>query len=293
MTLPGNPDRQRGFTLFEMVVVLLIIGVILAMSATITRGIASAQRRSVTATRLATVDAAIINFVAQQKRMPCAADGTLASSASNAGVEGARNAATGCTSLTSSIVPWRALALTEAEVTDGWERRLTYRVQPLLAADGGMDMSWCDPAGTEAVAAAPKAACNTACVSTNLLLCTPPANFLTGTASGRGLQVKNVAGTTLMTPLGTPHTGAAYVLISHGETGGGAYINTGAVSATTSTDGTEEQKNYANVAYNAATSYYVDDSTNDVAGASHFDDLVSRPSVLTVVSKAGLGPRPH
>lgn len=289
-----NPSRhrRRGFTLFEMVVVLLIIGVILAMSATITRGIASAQRRSVTATRLATIDAAIVNFVAQQKRMPCPADGTLASSNNNAGTEGARNAATGCTSLANSIVPWRALALTEAEVTDGWERRITYRVQPLLAADNGMDMSWCDPAGTEAAAAAPKT-CSVACVSTNLLLCTPPANFLTGTASGRGLQVKNLAGTSLMTPLGTPHTGAAYVLVSHGETGGGAYINTGSVSATTSTDGTEEQKNYANVAYNAATSYYVDDSTNDVAGTSHFDDMVSRPSVLTVISKAGLGPRPH
>lgn len=275
-----------------MVVVLLVIGVILAMSATITRGIASAQRRSVTTTRLATIDAAIVNFVAQQKRMPCPADGTLASSNANAGTEGARNVGTGCTSLTNSVVPWRALALTEAEITDGWERRITYRVQPMLAADSGMDMSWCDPAGTEAIAAAPKT-CNPACVSTNLLLCTPPSNFLAGTASGRGLQVKNIAGTLLMSPTANPHTGAAYVIISHGESGGGAYINTGSITATTGTDGTEEQKNYANVAYNAATSYYLDDSTNDVAGTSHFDDLVSRPSVLTVVSKAGLGPRPH
>ena len=97
----------------------------------------------------------------------------------------------------------------------------------------------------------------------------------------------------LTTPPGSAHNGAAYVLISHGESGGGGYLNTGIISSSNTTDGTEEQKNYANVAYNAATSYYVDDSINAIAGVGHFDDLVSRPSVLTVISKAGLGPRAH
>jgi hypothetical protein len=56
-------------------------------------------------------------------------------------------------------------------------------------------------------------------------------------------------------------------------------------------DGTEEAKNYANL---AILGYYVDDSISDVAGAaSHFDDLVSRPSLLSVINKAGLGPRAH
>ena len=87
-----------------------------------------------------------------------------------------------------------------------------------------------------------------------------------------------------------PNTGAAYVLISHGESGGGAYLNSGALSATTTTDGTEEQKNYASLALQ---SYYVDDAMSDVAGAAHFDDVILRRSVLSAVSKAGLGPRAH
>jgi hypothetical protein len=93
-------------------------------------------------------------------------------------------------------------------------------------------------------------------------------------------------------PPTTPSTGAAYVLISHGESGGGAYLDTGVLSTSTTTDGTEEQKNYANLNL-VPGGYYVDDQTTDVAGANHFDDVVLRPSVLSVANKAGLGPRAH
>jgi hypothetical protein len=95
-----------------------------------------------------------------------------------------------------------------------------------------------------------------------------------------------------MSPTTVPATGAAYVVISHGETGGGGYLNSGNIGASTTTDGNEEKKNYANLGFGVGT-YYVDDSISDVAGATHFDDMVSRPSVFTLVSKAALGPRSH
>jgi len=286
-TRRSAPCRPRGFTLIEIVVVLFILGVVITMAAGITRALTASQKLSVTTTRMAAIDIAIVQFVMQQKRLPCPADGTLLSADNKAGLETARTLGAGCTTNEAGgVVPWRSLGLSEPDATDGWNHRLTYRVQPALAADGGMDMSWCDPAGTEA-AAGPKA-CNTACTNATLTSCTPPATFLTA----RGLTVHNVAGVTIMDPAAAPNTGAAYVVVSAGSSGGGGYLASGQLSATTTVDGTEEQKNYANAAY-AVAGYYVDDSISDGPGATHFDDVVSRPTVLTVINKAGLGPRAH
>ena len=286
MTRPVRRSKAGGFTLIEIVVVLLIVGIMLAMAAAVTRGVAAAQKRSLTSTRMAAVDAALVQFVQQKRRLPCPADGKKSSADNTAGLEGARNAG-GCTgNEQDGVLPWIDLGLSAADITDGWVRRLTYRLQPALGGDGGMDMSWCDPAGTE-VGGTPRA-CNTACTTAAIASCTPPSDSL----ATKGLTVKNVAGVTLMQPA-PAGIAAAYVLISHGETGGGAYLGSGALATSTvDVDGDEEKKNYANLPY-AAGNYYVDDTPMEASGASHFDDIVSRPSLMSVISKAGLGPRPH
>src|SRR5688572_30772803 len=212
-----GPLKLRGFTLIEIVVVLLVVAILIAMASALTRGVIAGQKRTLTVTRMQTVDAALVQFVTQQKRLPCPANGALPSGHANAGTEGIRTAA-GCNPTTQQdgVIPWRALGLGEVDATDGWDRRFTYRIDPALAANDGMDMSWCDPAGMDS--AGGPAVCNTACTSAALASCTTPAKFLVT----RGLQVRNVAGTAvLMNPAGAPHTGAAYVVISHGESGGG------------------------------------------------------------------------
>ena len=287
-----GPRRTSGFTLIEIVVVIVIIAILIAMASAVTRGVTAAQKRSLTATRMAGVDAALVQFVSQQKRLPCPADGTLVSSDSEAGKEAARTAA-GCTvaTQTNGVVPWRALGLAEVDATDGWDRRLTYRIDPTLAADNGMNMSWCDPAGTEAGAG--PTACTATCTNTTLSSCTPPYKFL----NSKGLQIRRVAGTVLTSTVASAtiaHTGAAYVLISAGESGGGAYLNSGQLGSSIAGDGTEEGKNYASLPFTSnVVTYYVDDSLSEVNDTTHFDDLVSRPSVLAVINKAGLGPRSH
>lgn len=272
---------------------MLIFTILVAMAAAITRGIAAGQKRSLTATRIAGIDAALVQFVQSQRRLPCPANGTLASSAINAGVE-VRNVATGvCTgNQQDGVVPWRTLGLSENDATDAWDRRLTYRAGPSLALDNGMDMSWCDPAGGGPGVGASNA-CNTACTSLTLATnCTPPGTFL-GT---KGLEIRDVAGNVTMNPnpgAGVAHTGAAYVVISPGESGGGGYLSTGTLSTSSAGDGTEEMKNYASLPNAGVATYYVDNALTETNDLLHFDDVVSRPSVLAVVTKAGLGPRSH
>ena len=288
-----GPRKASGFTLIEIVVVMVILAVLIAMAAALTRGVSAAQKRSLTVTRLATVDAALVQFVSQQRRLPCPANGTLTSADAAAGMEMRDDVANVCSPVNqqNGVVPWRTLGLSEAEATDGWDRRLTFRIDPALATTNGMNMSWCDPAGTEAGAG--PTACTTTCTNTTLASCTPPYKFL----NTRGLVIRNVAGTALTSTTAnatTPHTGAAYVVISAGESGGGAYLNSGQLGTSTVGDGTEELKNYASLPFTSnAVTHYIDDSLSEVNGTTHFDDLVSRPSLLAVINKAGLGPRSH
>jgi prepilin-type N-terminal cleavage/methylation domain-containing protein len=289
------PRRQRGFTLVEILVVLIIGSILITMAALFVRAISGGQKRSLTATRLAVVDAALTQYVVLQKRLPCPANGRLLSTDADSGKEIRDNAAQTCLNVQHGVVPWRTLGISDADGTDGWDRRFTYRVDEALTKDAppGMDMSLCDPASSGS-STTPAPSC-TACTAATLNLCTPPRGFLIG----KGLEVRTMSGTgtKIMDPAPTlataPPTGAAYVLISHGETGGGAYLGSGSVQESLTTDGTEEQRNYATNAMPAGW-YFVDDGISDIAGlTTHFDDMLSRPSIMTVVNRAGLGPRSH
>lgn len=284
--------RARGFTLIEIAVVIVIAAFIIAFFMGLSSSLVNQQRFATTRNRLAGIDAALVQYVMQKKRLPCPALGT-----GTAGTENNRTL-TGCGDQTNGVTPWIELGLTETDITDGWGRRITYRVDAMLAADNKMDMSKCDPAGDSAtlcttLLGVPSACnvaaglCYTTCTASDITSkCTTPSTYL----SGRGLAIRTIGGTAIAST-GTPNTAAAYVLISHGETGGGGYLSTGQLFTSTTTDGTEEAKNYASLALQ---SYYVDDEISDVAtGTTHFDDIVLRPSILSVVNRAGLGPRSH
>lgn len=295
----GRSSRAGGFTLIEIAVVIVVLALLLGMMAGMATAMLGQQRREATRQRLTGVDTAIALFVSQNQRLPCPANGTLAGTDANAGVEqitlGTPNV---CSvggvagSQQHGVVPWRALGLAEQDVTDGWGNRLTYRVAPDFITAPSMNMTYCDPGGTlsttEALAS-PGGYCSTTCSSATFPgSCTKPAAI----TANRGLQIRNLAGTVTMNPGATPvSSGAAYVVISHGENGKGAYGNGGVVQAAANVEsGTEEAKNAADLALGA---YYVDDFPAYAGGTGHFDDFVLRPTILTVATKAQLGPRAH
>ena len=243
------------------------------------------------------IDQALANFVAQNKRLPCPANGTIASGVLNAGVETLVVATGLCNPADqhNGVVPWVTLGISESDAADPWNGRITYRVQPALASNllKLMDMSWCDPAGTPTVVFGLALACTPACVGAT---CTNPLSFL----YSKGLRVQDGAGDWLNQPapawLGAPappppnSSGAAYVLISHGPTGAGAYNKAGIVQAGSTPAGSNETPNFAAMPLTGAT-IFIDAAQNASANLTHFDDYLSHPTIATVLGHAGLGAR--
>ena len=295
--------KSRGFSLLEIAIVLAILGFVLTIGLQATGAYLSQERRKVSLARVAGLDVALANYVAVQGRLPCPADGSLATGVALAGVE-ARTAGV-CTAMDTGVVPWVTLGLTESEALDGWNTRLSYRTITAVAgppnlgftSNRALDATGCDPGGAAALAPVDFAGqsvqtCAAGCTLPTLAACTSPTNFVTG----RGLSVRSdvaPAGILLMDPAAPAVTGAAYVLISHGENRGGGYDSTGSLQAGTPANGVLEVPNANNQALPVLPAAFIDAPFNDSDGANRFDDIVSRPTLMTLLVKAGLAPRAH
>lgn len=310
MRSPDAPNRSAkvsGFTLIEIAVVIVVLALLLAMIAGIATAMLGQQRREATRQRLAGVETALALFVSQNRRLPCPADGGLASDAAGAGIEQRQEQLPPTTPKTylctgnqaRGVVPWITLGLSESDATDGWGGRLTYRVFPDLIQTSSLNLTYCDPGGKDTTPLASGASldappallvCDTNCsTSTFETSCTPPKTY----TAGKGIRIQSASGAAIMDPLASPSTGAAYVVISHGENRKGSYSSQGVKlgEAWRVTWEDEERKNDANLALAA---HFVDDFfINDDTIPRYFDDFVVRPSILTVSTKAQLGPRAH
>lgn len=309
----------RGFTLTELMVVLAIMALLLVFTLPATTAMMNAQKRKATVDKMRIIETALANYVAINRRLPCPADGTDVTSGL-AGVELRTPANTNfgvfCQAIAGNpannnqqtgVVPWRTLGITAADALDGWDYQITYRVGYGLTQDGGLDMSACDPVGTAATTpndvVVPSADtslntnfCNPAlsCSGTGTT-CTNPQKFIVN----KGLGVINGSGSVLMDP--RSYTGAAYVLISHGDNAMGAYSISGQImtSPMRGVNGTLEANNHNNG--RAVSSASTTDSpqfrdatfSESTDTALYFDDVVVRPTVFSLIQRAQLGPRTH
>lgn len=216
MRVEQKRDKQAGFTLLELSVVLTIIALLIAGGLMFGTKQLEQTRLRDTQTRLNTIEDALAAYVIAFHRLPCPANLTLGPDNTGAGKEVVN--ASGCTTGTGiyyyqnggieifeGAVPARTLQLPDNAMLDGWGRRITYSV------DGG--------AAT----------------------LTTPLPFETGgekfDANAPGdISVDVVGGTCSNTatlradasqPAGGTPIGALYVLFSHGMNGHGAWFKQG------------------------------------------------------------------
>jgi prepilin-type N-terminal cleavage/methylation domain-containing protein len=113
LPVPQVPTfRQRGFTLTEMAVVLVIVALLIGGMMVPMSAQQEARLNAETQTSLKTVQDSLLGFVVANGRLPCPANPTLAT-----GVED-------CTRQWGAL-PWGLLGITP---TDAWGRLYTYRV---------------------------------------------------------------------------------------------------------------------------------------------------------------------
>lgn len=223
-----------------MIIGLLLGGLIPTLSAQM-----ESQRITETRKSLGEIQDALIGFAIINGRLPCPADGTIATGQANAGVEAI--AGTTCSNVANNaaagVLPWATLGVSE---TDAWGQRFTYRVTAIFAdaISANTFGGGCTPSP------APTQSSFALCSSGNL-------DILSAASGGTNVAID--------TPL---------VLISHGKNGAGAYTPQGTQLAVGSD--TDEQENSDGSADNNYVSH---------TPTPNFDDLVTWLSPNTLLNR--------
>ena len=217
--------RAAGFTLLEMSVVLVLIGLILSMGLVILTASVQSVQFNTTVAEMDAIENALLNFSAANTRIPCPSDLTLTTASADYGLEagadststigvgtGSCYSAGACPGASCMLpkanfsaangqveggVPTRALQLPDSYMYDGWGHRFRYAVDPTATATSALPVqqgaAWC----------------------------------------GDPITVNDASGA-------ARSTNAIYALISHGANGHGAYTSNGVALNASSVNPSEQ-----------------------------------------------------
>ncbi|MHB1290583.1 MAG: prepilin-type N-terminal cleavage/methylation domain-containing protein [Sulfuricella sp.] len=115
---------RAGFTLVEMAIVLVIVGLLLGGLLMPLSTQVEQRRISETQKALEEIKEALVGFAIANGRLPCPAPAATATGAAGAGLEPTPIVAGGCANA-AGVLPWATLGVNE---TDAWGNRYTYRV---------------------------------------------------------------------------------------------------------------------------------------------------------------------
>lgn len=142
-----NRRHLPGFTLAELAVVLVIVGLLLGGLMIPLMAQTDLRSRSDTEKTLADIREALIGFAIINGRLPCPADRSIQTATNNAGMEAtigsgatltcscitgttAKFGGTACSTNASGVLPWTTLGLPES---DAWGNRFSYYVDSIFS----------------------------------------------------------------------------------------------------------------------------------------------------------------
>ncbi len=240
---------QRGFTLIELSVVLVIIAIVLGGGMQIFLTYLQSTAVNATVSKMDIVEKALLDYAIANNRIPCPSSLTIAQGATNYGVEAATpgtcyggtpaanfQAASGTVE---GGIPTRTLRLTDDFMYDAWGRRLRYAVDPAYTVSNSLPAS---------------------------------VHSLCSVTSASAITVNDASG--------NPRTTAGmYAIVSHGANGHGGYTSNGTVMNAGSVNANEQTNCHCNASATATTysptyveKYPTIDSSNAL---DNFDDIVT------------------
>lgn len=249
-------DNQSGFSLLELGTVLIILSIMLGVGITFIIERQKNNHFTETQEKLDVIEKALARFVLRHQRLPCPANASLAYThadfgeeeiQSQAGMDTCENGNYGDSGneLSAGMIPVQALGLPRDYTHDGWRRRFMYVIDERYANNSTT---------------------NTGCAGDSCFKNQVSCRADITDASCSSLLFSNHL--TIWSTMGPPTVlkkrGAAYVLLSFGENGAGAYGYNGGTRLAQPA-GTDEQEN---------ASLTFDDEFVQRSAVESFDDIV-------------------
>ena len=288
-------SRQRGLGGAFVAIVLLLVAVVALASLGLSRLISTNRASEKSTAGLAQLADAMEQFVAATGRLPCPANPALPTTDANWGVEVVPSPNLGVCTHPDGTVPWMTIAAKADDALDAWGWKVSYRVftgtagtAGSLTQDGGASMVRCDTVE-------PTAGNATGVSGVKGGLCAPDPDPTGDTTlrstvesmflANKGMTVaeKAPSGAVLKTTLDV-----AYVLLSHGSTGVGAYSASGQRNSMPAVTGDE----FSNT---SASGPFVikpfSEAGTEPTLAAHYDDRLVYRTLPDLVKRTKLGAR--
>lgn len=273
---------QDGFIAMVIILAMLLVALAVLVSKTGDLVAAHSKRFDAAGEKFSQIQNALVSFSATYQRLPCPANPT---SMTNSGWPDDKPLGLPISptcAYPAGIVPWKALGLSQDQVTDAWGQLISYRVYDGsigLTQDLGASAVNCDTNNltTVDVAVTTAGLCNNVGGTHDTLR----SDFI----FGKGLNVHDFG----TDPNSANVSNVAYVLISHGSSGLGGYLQSGIRKDLPAVDA----RDYANT--QASPSFFIKQaaSATDIApgSAAHYDDVIAYLKISDLLSLSGLDAR--